>query len=292
MTFETANLREAVAAFFEKALPAHKVLTDEEAKKMWSEDCSEGLPWENPYFTTSAADLEHDMRREVTIWHNELPIQQYQISDTAQYPIPTGRLDFDTYAKRREPLRGGAFDGSTRRIRRISVWRISSGYFSTLEPRPQPKSDGKSGKSWLAWLFRSRIASRPPSERAGGPANAGYVAGVFPKMGKISFMRDAFPDERRYSQFGEGISNIVRRYQFVNKSNGSAVIFDVLFNTGDELQSFMSQLTALLKQCASTADVINGWSTCSHGRHRYTWGNDWPETVCDECARLEITPVA
>ena len=137
--------------------------------------------------------------------------------------------------------------------------------------------------------------------------HAGYNPNFFPNGGTFSLERHNFKnfkseetwDDQWMHEMGELLdsykSNLAIVYGFYR--------FHVVFESGKELQTFMTELTALCKRFGYTRGDLDSivyfpqWGTCKHGRHYYTGGNfgGWVErcangitknNACTECNSL------
>ncbi len=139
------------------------------------------------------------------------------------------------------------------------------------------------------------VLNREPRKKIGSAADAGYVPNIFPLWGKFYF-EELDGDGRTFS--GEGYDRFIKEKDaLLNQyySEGDLTrsgVFSVRIDSGAELQTFMSQLMALLRSCQfnKIKEGLTGWWMCPHGRYLYKWGG-WPEKgVCAECVAKGVEP--
>ena len=132
------------------------------------------------------------------------------------------------------------------------------------------------------------VIKRPTEAASGSAINDKYVANYFPKKGTFAFKMEQFASEQDYRRFQTDVGHLSHRYKVSYSSyagDSRDFRFFVLFGTGVELRSFMSELATAMKDCVKADGRISGWETCAHGCHRYAW--EWSEIGCRECQRMQ-----
>jgi len=101
----------------------------------------------------------------------------------------------------------------------------------------------------------------------------GYVPGFFPKKAPFRFESHEFnfAREQGVQLLRTSITNLLANYHFNFgyrwAVDQSVMDFEVLFNSGRELESFMSSLREISKRFGYKRENFFWWKTCKHGRY-------------------------